>query len=334
MMFRLKHMKIGTIDPKHLLLVNAYVNKFWVLNPSGFIFADNASGSQCAKGVVDLITDYLLNSNSDYSVSTLVTRRVPLNAPSIARQLFNARSPDEIVFSSSSTMNMENLARGVDNEILPRDEIIVTGEHETNVDADRRFTACSNIFGSIIPVRDVVTKVARAEAKSKSASKVEISVDCVAYASHRLIDVQDWDVDFCVYGPHTSALYVRSRLLRRAVFVKFHPCELSLSFEAIALHEHELALLRLVLGYLTHPDRKARGVRIVDDEKSDSTRVPTISCWRGADQEKYMVAAFDRKNKIDIRYGHFYAIVRISLVHYNTITEANAVVETLEEILA
>ena len=62
-------------------------------------------------------------------------------------------------------------------------------------------TACSNILGTIVPVKEVVAAV-RAEAAAKGAPKVEVSVDCVAYAPHRLIDVQDWDVDFacwCTY---------------------------------------------------------------------------------------------------------------------------------------
>lgn len=61
------------------------------------------------------------------------------------------------------------------------------------------FTACSNILGSIISVKEVV-KAVRASATQKGAKKVEISVDCVAYAPHRYIDVQDWDVDFCVFS--------------------------------------------------------------------------------------------------------------------------------------
>lgn len=60
-------------------------------------------------------------------------------------------------------------------------------------------TACSNILGSIVPVKEVVAAV-RAEAAAKGAPKVEVSVDCVAYAPHRLIDVQDWDVDFAVFA--------------------------------------------------------------------------------------------------------------------------------------
>lgn len=45
-----------------------------------------------------------------------------------------------------------------------------------------------------------IIKKARADAGLKGAKKVEFSVDCVAYAPHRLIDVQDWDVDFCFFS--------------------------------------------------------------------------------------------------------------------------------------
>jgi len=77
------------------------------------------------------------------------------------------------------------------------------------------FTACSNILGSIVPVKDVIAQ-ARAKAKEVGVRKVEFSVDCVAYAPHRRLDVRDWDVDYAVfsyykvYGPHTAALYIRS----------------------------------------------------------------------------------------------------------------------------
>jgi selenocysteine lyase/cysteine desulfurase len=101
---------------------------------SGYIFADNAGGSQCTKQVIDRITDYFINSNvqlsADYSISIKSTNRVLSEAPTSIAQLFNARSPDEIVFGSSSTMNMENLARGLENDIQPGDELIITGEHE------------------------------------------------------------------------------------------------------------------------------------------------------------------------------------------------------------
>lgn len=101
---------------------------------SGFIFADNAGGSQAAKEVVDRITDYLLNTNvqlgADYSVSVTSTDRVWVQGPTEVAQLFNAQSPDEIVFGSSSTLNLENLSRSLEKGIVAGDEFIITGEHE------------------------------------------------------------------------------------------------------------------------------------------------------------------------------------------------------------
>jgi selenocysteine lyase/cysteine desulfurase len=61
------------------------------------------------------------------------------------------------------------------------------------------FTACSNILGSVIPVQEVV-KAVRERAKTEGAKKVEICIDCVAYAPHRRIDVQAWDVDYCFFS--------------------------------------------------------------------------------------------------------------------------------------
>jgi selenocysteine lyase/cysteine desulfurase len=59
------------------------------------------------------------------------------------------------------------------------------------------FTACSNILGTIVPVKDYTAAI-RKKAAELGVPKLEISIDCVAYAPHRRIDVQDWDVDFCV----------------------------------------------------------------------------------------------------------------------------------------
>lgn len=101
---------------------------------SGYIFADNAGGSQAAQQVIERITDYFINSNvqlgADYSFGQLATQRVLIDAPKEAARLFNAASPDEIVFGSSSTLNLENLARGLEPNMKEGDEFIITGEHE------------------------------------------------------------------------------------------------------------------------------------------------------------------------------------------------------------
>ncbi|KAK0465638.1 pyridoxal phosphate-dependent transferase [Armillaria novae-zelandiae] len=395
---------------------------------SGFVFADNAGGSQTAVGVADRVYDYLLNTNvqlgADYSVSVLSTQKVTIQAPEDAAKLINASSPDEIVFGSSSSANMENLARSLDADIHQGDEFILTGEHEANngpfkklagrtgavvkywnatptspnnpysvslkledllplITARTRiiaFTACSNILGSIVPVKAIV-KAARLTAQEAGARKVEISIDCVAYAPHRLIDVRDWDIDYCVfsyykvYGPHTSVLYVRAPALSHSLSSILQiggpgyelvygttgviPYLLSLtaenslkaSFEAIA--KHEQALVEPLLAYLTHADQQARGVRVVGEEYPGLMRVPTISFVVVGERpmkSKNVVKIFDQKGGVGIRYGHFYAytlvdglqpkldiddgVVRISLVHYNTVEEVQRIIGILKEVLA
>jgi selenocysteine lyase/cysteine desulfurase len=247
-----------------------FVRSHFPILKTGYIFADNAGGSQIAKDAADRMYDYLLNTNvqlgADYSMSVKSTNKVLVEAPQSATKLFNAKSEKEVVFGPSSTANMENLCRGMEvkEEVTAEHEIIITGEHEgeliyfpslviahyrphrvvlanagpwkklakrvgatikfwhakpTNpenpysiahhvedllplITSKTRiiaFTATSNILGSILPVREIV-KAARAKAAEVGSKKVEFSIDCVAYAPHRLIDVQDWDVEYCVFS--------------------------------------------------------------------------------------------------------------------------------------
>jgi hypothetical protein len=66
-------------------------------------------------------------------------------------------------------------------------------------------TACSNILGSVIPVEETV-KALRQRAKEQGATKVEVALDCVAYASHKRMDVQKWDVDYCVFSVYKVSI--------------------------------------------------------------------------------------------------------------------------------
>jgi len=263
------------------------------------------------------------------------------------------------------------------------------------------FTAASNILGSAVDV-EAVTKAIREEAKKKGARKVEVSVDCVAYAPHRQIDVKKWDVDYAVfsyykvYGPHNACLYVRDRSLESSLKPLTHhflpvegkayqlqpggpgyelvyactavlPYFLSLSstpspsteenvkaalndaFTRIEEHEHKL--IEPLLAYLR--SKKDRGVLIVGDEQNAANRVPTISFVVHGQKplsSKEVVSHFDKMGDVGIRWGHFYAytlcanlhpplptiddgVVRISLVHYNTVEEVQKIIDGLEKVL-
>ncbi|KAG8930956.1 hypothetical protein FRC02_003434 [Tulasnella sp. 418] len=414
---------------------------------SGYLFADNAGGSQCCQEVINRITDYLINSNvqlgAEYSVSVTATKRTLVDAPRTTAALINAASEEEISFGSSSTMLAENLARGLEPGIAENDEFVVSyGDHETNVGpwirlASRKnakvipwipriaptasssnpfavelvisdlenlitsrtrlvsFTACSNILGAWTNPKKVIEAVRRL-CTEKAAAKVEVVVDCVAYAPHRRIDVQDRDVDYCffsyykAYGPHTSILYTRKTSLESSItslahyFLKtlklqpggigyeltysttgVYPYLLSLStpgaqdestalntsFDRIAIHEQ--TIMQPLINYLL--DKWDKGVRIVGPESwSKDVRAPTISfVIVDADGKTKklgsaeVVRRFDAKGKIGIRYGHFYShrllellgmdpddgVIRISLVHYNTIQDVKLLISVLEEVL-
>jgi selenocysteine lyase/cysteine desulfurase len=115
-----------------VLDINGVRSHFPALS-SGFIFADNAGGSQILKDVVDRMSDYLLKTNcqlgADYSVSAQSSQRVESGSVDMAT-LFNAESADEIVFGASSTTIMGNLTRAMESDIRPGDEFVITGEHE------------------------------------------------------------------------------------------------------------------------------------------------------------------------------------------------------------
>ena len=118
---------------EHSINIADVRSRFPALSDEGFVFADNAGGSQCLSSVVTRISDYLLHTNvqlgADYSVSVSSTQRVAEGLEA-AKVLFNAENADEIAIGSSSTMLMENLARVIEADFKNGDEIIITGEHE------------------------------------------------------------------------------------------------------------------------------------------------------------------------------------------------------------
>lgn len=61
------------------------------------------------------------------------------------------------------------------------------------------FTACSNILGKFNDPKEVVAHI-RKIAKEKGARKVEVCIDCVAFAPHRQIDVKTWDADYVFFS--------------------------------------------------------------------------------------------------------------------------------------
>ncbi|MEH2116475.1 cysteine desulfurase-like protein [Nostoc sp.] len=389
-------------------------------------FFDNAGGSQTLKKVVDRISEFLLSSDvqlgASYGVSQLAGERLALATRGMAT-FINANSSKEVVMGPSTTMMLKILSICLGQTFTPGDEVIVTNcDHEANIGAwvalekqgikvkvwqvrpdtlELRLadleplmshrtklvalTHASNVLGTINPIKEIARFVHDRNAM--------ICVDGVAYAPHRLVDVQDLDVDFYtlsyykVYGPHHALLYGKEEHLLRLPGLNHYFIEqtdipykfqlgnvnFELSYGMLGLCDYLSELAQLHYGNETAPDLRNQmvqafdlisiheenisdrllnylnskaNVRVIGQSKADrQTRVPTISFVVDGINSSTIPAKIDQ-HYIGIRYGDFYAkrlieylglasqggIVRVSMVHYNTLEEVNSLIEAFEQI--
>ena len=394
---------------------------------SPWTFFDNAGGSQTLKEVTNRITDYLLNSNvqhgASYQVSQIAVNRVQ-QATEAMKVLVNASDPQEIVMGPSTTALIRILSICFGKTLKPGDEIIVSNsDHEANVSPwtdleaqgikvkiwkirsdDFRFhledlellmtektrlvavTHTSNVLGTLNPIKEIARFVHKKGAL--------ICVDGVAHAPHKLIDVQDLDVDFYifsfykVYGPHYALMYGKKEHLLSLPGInhyfiksddlpyKFQPGNVNFEFaygmlglwdyiEAVAAHHfpdtHDNLREKAVRVYdlfNKHEERLAQkfidflasksSVRIIGEPTGDrAVRVPTI-CFvvEGMDSEEIVLKV--DPHLIGIRWGDFYAkklihdlglipyngVVRVSMVHYNSMEEVERLIQVLDRIIS
>ncbi len=389
-------------------------------------FFDNAGGTQTSRQVGERIQDYLYHSNvqlgASYEVSRIAGEKV-IEARKTWAEIINARQHSEVIFGSSTTQLLQNLSRSMTELFEPGDEVIVTNfDHEANIGPwknmekhgihvkvweidpetmrpdleqlkhlmtrDTRlvaFSHVSNIIGSINPVKEFAWYIHERGAL--------VCVDGVAYAPHRLPDMDDLDVDFYVFslykvfGPHYSLLYGKRKHLEilpginhffigdEEIPYKLQPgnvnFELSYGlmgisdyFRSIYEHHHgdpktelrlqvsevyrvmahyEQILSSRFLDFLNHK----KNIRIIGDPSADKLlRVPTISFVVEGRKSSKIPVLVD-PHKIGIRYGDFYArqlitdldlldndgVIRVSMVHYNTLEEVDRLIRVLDEIL-
>ena len=108
------------------------------------------------------------------------------------------------------------------------------------------------------------------------------------------------------------------------------------------IRQHEQELSGKVLEYLKSKPK----VRVIGQPTASESRVPTISFVEEGTDSESIVLKMD-EHKIGIRFGDFYAkklisdlglepqngVVRISMVHYNTLEEAEKLILALDKIL-
>ncbi|MGH8273621.1 MAG: cysteine desulfurase-like protein [Gammaproteobacteria bacterium] len=210
-----------------------------------WVLMDNAGGAAVLDSVIKRMNEYMrttpVQTGASYGLSQQAMARLE-QATAETATLINA-DPGEIVFGPSSSALLSRLARAIASQLEPGDEIVVSqADHESNITpwarlAERGVTirtwpvdvaagrldmnaleellndktrlVCmghtSNIYGAVEPVTEVAQRVHAAGAR--------LAVDGVAWAPHRIVDVQALDADFYVFsaykvfGPHMGVLY-------------------------------------------------------------------------------------------------------------------------------
>jgi len=216
----------------------------------GFAHFENAGGSYACGQVIDSLHRYYTQTKVQpcygFEPSHGAGEQMDRARERMARWLNVAT--DEVHFGPSTSQNTYVVAQALRQHLKPGDEVIVTNQdHEANAGAWHRldtqgivirewqvdpesgeldpagldgllnektrvvaFTHCSNIVGSMHPVRELTDKVHAAGAMA--------IVDGVSYAPHGLPDVDALGADiylfslYKVYGPHLGVMVMRKKI--------------------------------------------------------------------------------------------------------------------------
>jgi len=228
------------------------------------VFFDGPGGTQVHCSIIEAMSRYLTEANSNIEGAFLYSRRTDettAEARNALADFLNADRPDEIVFGPNMTTLTFNLSRAIGRTLAPGDEIVVTQlDHDGNIApwlalqergvvirfADFDPADCTLDFTSLETAITMRTKLVAVGYASNAVGTINdvqriaemahgvgawIYVDSVHYTPHGPIDVQAIDCDFLVcstykfFGPHLGALYGRYELLETLPAYRVRPAE-------------------------------------------------------------------------------------------------------------
>lgn len=201
------------------------------------IYLDNSATALKPKCVIDKITDYYNNYSAnahrgDYDLSYKVDQEYQ-NAREITRKFINARSLEEIVFTSGTTDSLNMIVDGFFGNLLEAgDEVLITtSEHASNVMPwfrlvtklgivvnyihldENYYVTLENVKKSVSPNTKVIslagiTNVIGDKRPIKEITKfahennIFVVMDGAQTVPHIKVDVIDLDVDFLAFSGH------------------------------------------------------------------------------------------------------------------------------------
>ena len=227
------------------------------------IYFDNGATTLKPKCVIDKITDYYENYSAnahrgDYDISFKVDMEYE-KSRDLVKNFINAKSKEEVVFTSGTTDSLNMIASGFFANLLEAgDEILITtSEHASNIlpwfrlskdlgcivnfipldeslhvtlDNVRKsitlntkviaLAGITNVVGDIRPIKEI-TKLAHEH-------NIFVVVDGAQMVPHLKTDVQDLDIDFLAFSGHkmcgptgVGVLYGKYHLLEEMTPTRF-----------------------------------------------------------------------------------------------------------------
>lgn len=216
----------------------------------GFGFFENAGGSYACGAVIERLQRYYRQTKVQpyYNFPPSRQAGAEMDAARSRMAAWLNVATDEVHFGPSTSQNTYVLAQALRQHLKPGDEVIVTNQdHEANIGAWRRleaagivihewkvdpataelnpdgldtwlgprtravaFTHCSNIVGSINPVRELTDRI-------HAVGAIAI-VDGVSFCPHGLPDIRALGADiylfslYKVYGPHLGVMFMSEQL--------------------------------------------------------------------------------------------------------------------------
>ena len=216
---------------------------------AGFSHFENAGGSFACRQTIEALDGFYRRTKVQpyYAFEPSATAGARMDSAKERLAAWLNVQPQELHLGPSTSQNTYVLAQAFRRHLRPGDEVIVTNQdHKANVGAWSRlqddgivvrtwqvdetgelrtadlaallgprtrvvaFTHCSNVVGSIHPVRELTDLVHRAGARA--------IVDGVSFCPHGLPDVAALGADiylfslYKVYGPHLGGMVVRADL--------------------------------------------------------------------------------------------------------------------------
>jgi cysteine desulfurase family protein (TIGR01976 family) len=358
----------------------------------GFAHFENAGGSYACRQTIDWLDRFYRETKVqpyyDFPASRIGGEQMDAGKQRLAAWL--NIGADELHFGPSTSQNTYVIAQALRQELKPGEEVIVTNQdHEANigvwsrledegivirewkVDAETAelhpmdleallsprtravaFTHCSNVVGSINPVREITDLIHAAGALA--------IVDGVSYCPHGMPDIQSLGADiylfslYKVYGPHLGVMYMSRELNAELPYqghffnagipaARFTPAgpdhaqtasvngvvdymesvfahhsgegasiEQQAAFVREMFRERETALLQPLLDFLGGHPK----IRMIGKDRA-SGRAPTVA-FTVPGQSSMELAAKLSDQKLGVGAGHFYAFRLIEALGIDT----------------